>query len=707
LLSGFDEDFRASLNQFPFEGANMKIFVAVAVCTVASFCTSPRTQGQSAAHIPLGVASDWTQRHTLFPASNNPIIMSRVHRDPRWAQNWFLHHHESWWPGKRRTGGHRTSESHRDWSTALGNATFEPLFDYSFDIASQAGYGSLNTTELNGEYLATDGTLTVTAGNDIGTYSLYPGGPGQTLSPMGSFYYDNLLFPFYPTTDPPLDIDGLLFTSPSVEINIWGNGAGNYSYYDSTSGGVYGTQLNETGTIDLNVDPGGGQTFPAKYVFDVTASPSCSGDFVVLGIPAAPKAAGQANIVGYNNLYSTTNGTGYCPGTGPKMLFAYASGSGEVPASIALSLNGTQIAYIENLLTGSSYFHVLTLGTTGTNGASATAAVVPGSAGGNNAVDQRVLLSPDGGITNQGSTSAPFVTYSSNAAYVTTHSYASAGSGYLYKITNVFGGGTPAIAWRVAINAVPSSPVYDSTSNSVFFTDSEGRIDSVADTGGSPTVTYGSVVAPGATSLNPVTVDSVNEMVYATFNTNGLNALVVQEPTTLSKSYAVPVGTGSTTYTGPYGVDFNNAWYTGSGTPLLYVAGKGTGTSPTLYSVGFNASGVLNSTASSSAALTTGMGDVSPITEFYNATLGEDLLFVGVTNNCIATTQGGTAGCVMSLNITNGFPTVNASTTAIAAAGGSTAFIVDNDSNDTQASSVYYATKTGATLVKATQAGLN
>ena len=54
---------------------------------------------------------------------------------------------------------------------------------------------------------------------------------------------------------------------------------------------------------------------------------------------------------------------------------------------------------------------------------------------------------------------------------------------------------------------------------------------------------------------------------------------------------------------------------------------------------------------------------------------------MGVTDNCIATTGGGTAGCVMSLDITGGFPTVNADSTALAAAGGATGIIVDNDSS--------------------------
>ena len=51
-------------------------------------------------------------------------------------------------------------------------------------------------------------------------------------------------------------------------------------------------------SFTLNADPGGGQTYPAKFVFDVTAAPSCTNDFVVIGIPANPASGGQANILG-------------------------------------------------------------------------------------------------------------------------------------------------------------------------------------------------------------------------------------------------------------------------------------------------------------------------------------------------------------------------------------------------------------------------
>jgi hypothetical protein len=679
-------------------------FVSALMALVATPLTAAPAQ-----QAPLGIVSDWTHHHILYPDSTNHSVMARIQKDPRWLRSWNLRHPEAWWPEYARKRGEAKQVIPRDWSLSLSasppTSAFEPLFDYAFTILPETGYGSLNTTDVgNGEFLATGGNLTVTGGYDTGTYPLYPGGPGVLTSSMGAFYYDNLLYP--PSVNPQIDLDGLLFNAPGMEINIWGNSPGNYSYYDYTSAG-YGTQLNEDGTFTLNPAPGGGQTFPAKFAFDVTAAPSCTNDFLVIGIPANPASGGQANIVGVNNLYSSPGASGYCPTSGPTVKFAYASGSGQVPDSVTISLTGAQIAYVENLLTGSSYFHVLTIGTTSNEGASATAAVVPG-AGGSNAMDQRVLLSPDGGATNQSSTNSVFVNYANDTAYATTYSRARNGSGYLYKIGNVFNGSAaPTIIWSVPINAVPSTPVYDSVSNKVFFTDSNGRIDYLTDTGASPSVVYSAVLAAGDTAVNPVTVDSTNQMVYATFNSNGTNAIVVQAPTNMASTVQVPVGAANTTYAGPYEPDFNSAWYTGFGTPLMYVAGTGTGTLPTLYSVGFNGSGVMNSSAGAKAALATGTADSSPVTEYYNTSLQKDYIFVGVTNNCIATSGGGAAGCVLSLDITDGFPTINADSTALAADGGTTGIVIDNNSSLSEASSIYYATKTGAALVKATQSGLN
>jgi hypothetical protein len=689
---------------------------------------------QDVQHAPLGIVSDWAQRHVLYPESHsafgkNPEAMSAaagaISKDPRWLQQWYLRHPGAWWPKRNWPDFPSRSKQHehRDWSVALATdgtgAPFGPTFQFDYDISPETGYGVMNMEDqgVNDEgyesFLAVAGSLTVTAGDDVGTYPLYPGGPTTVTSPDGAFEYDDLVTPL---ESPPIDLEGLLFrdNATSFEINIWGNSPGNYSYYNYLPPN-YITTLTEDGSFSTSTAPGGGVTFPAKYVFSVNQAPSCANDFVVIGVPAAPASGGQANVVGVNNLYAGGAGA-LCP-TGPTVMFAYASGTGEVPASMAIARTGTEIFYIENLLTGSSYFHALTLGTTGTNGTSATDAVLPGASGGNNALDQTVLLSPDGGVTNQSSTNSPFVVYgltdATDFAYVTTYGVADsgssvlgAGSGYLYKITNIYNG-TPTIAWSVAINAIPSAPVYDLNTNKVFFTDSNGRIDYVLDSGSSPTVTYGPVVAVDATSENPVVIDNANAMVYASFNSNGSNAVVVQAPESLASYVSAAVGSVSTLYTSPYDPQFNNAFYTGSGTPLLYIAGTGTGSLPTLYSVGFNASGVMNSSANSTtAALATGMADSAPVTEFYNSTQGKDYLFASVTNNCVATTTGGSAGCIMSLDITSGFPTVNASTVALAATGGTTGIIVDNNSSATQASSVYFGTKTGATLVKATQSAL-
>ena len=129
------------------------------------------------------------------------------------------------------------------------------------------------------------------------------------------------------------------------KINIWSNAANSYEFDDWT-GTAYTNDTTGTG-FTLTEAPGGGQTFPAKYVFDVTAAPSCANDFVVLGIPANPSSGGQANIVGVNNLYSGTAGA-LCS-TGPTVKFAYASGTGQVPASVVLSQTGnTNCLYRES-----------------------------------------------------------------------------------------------------------------------------------------------------------------------------------------------------------------------------------------------------------------------------------------------------------------------------------------------------------------------
>lgn len=96
------------------------------------------------------------------------------------------------------------------------------LYDITFnDGSGNAGSGQIDVELANNIYYAASGSLTVTAGQAIGNWSLYTAGgyasyPNHLTSPAGAFYYNNAVYvtgqnPQYPTANPLLDENGLLF----------------------------------------------------------------------------------------------------------------------------------------------------------------------------------------------------------------------------------------------------------------------------------------------------------------------------------------------------------------------------------------------------------------------------------------------------------------------------------------------------------------
>jgi hypothetical protein len=454
---------------------------------------------------------------------------------------------------------------------------------------------------------------------------------------------------------------------------------------------------------------GGRISGPAKFVFDVTAAPSCTNDFIVTGI-AVNGSATQANIIGLNRLYTNPAGTGFCAGTGPSVMFAYNVGAAQIPSLVALSLNGQKIAISDNNVTaGTSNFHILQFKTGAGNGTSATAPAVPGT--GNTAVDIKLPLAG-------GSTTGPFVDYAHDVAYVTTNGTTVS---VVHKFSGVFNG-TPAEittgGWPATIPGNPgvSTPVYDNVSRHVFATDGTGHIDYVDDSV-SPAVVHSgtfSFASAGITAA-PVVVDSSRQKIYAfAGNNGGTMAVAAQADTNLTAGSKVVVNVGDNSTNTVLEGDFNNAYYTGGafGTAFLYVAGNdGTNTHrAALYNIGFDSTFKLNATTANGALLlsvgNTNNVIASPITEFYNSRLARDFIFVSVSDAC--TTGGGglpTAGCIRSLDITSGFP-ANANTVVLAASGGTGTITVDNNNVAAEASSVYYTSQSGNDIVKATQAAL-
>jgi hypothetical protein len=458
-------------------------------------------------------------------------------------------------------------------------------------------------------------------------------------------------------------------------------------------------------SYSLNNGSGGTIAMPAKYSFDVNAVPSCTNDFVVTGVNIAGSAT-QANLIGLNSLYNTPAGNGLCAGTAPTLMFAYNIGPGVLNSYIALSLDGTKVAFNENN-GASSFFHILKFAKGAGNGTSAAAAVKPGV--GNTAVDVKLAIAG-------GTSTAPYVDYGADVAYVTTS------DNRVHKFTGVFlgtptevtaaGTGWPAVSTVTGL----STPVFDGVSRHVFYVDSANGGINYVDDSVVPAVLHENLFpfAPGLSTSAPVMIDSTNQKVYAfSSNTNGVNAVVGQADTNLSLASQVTVSVGLAT--GNLQVlpgDFDEDYYNGvAASARLYVVGNDSSGNriPALFGIGFNAAMKMNNVTSDGPLLLT-RGTVagvsaSTVTAFFNPTQNKQFLFVSVTNNCSTAIAG---GCIRSLDVSgNTFPTAGTVNNVVfAAAGGTTSISVDNTSLSAGAASVYYMTLTGKTLVKATQAGL-
>ena len=115
---------------------------------------------------------------------------------------------------------------------------------------------------------------------------------------------------------------------------------------------------------DWSISLGGGSTapamYPAKFTFDVNATPTCATDFDSCFPVNVAGSGTQPNIVAFNNLYSGTTPTnGICNRTSPQAgdngisattFWSYniTAAGGVVATSPALSLDGTKVAFVES-----------------------------------------------------------------------------------------------------------------------------------------------------------------------------------------------------------------------------------------------------------------------------------------------------------------------------------------------------------------------
>jgi hypothetical protein len=502
---------------------------------------------------------------------------------------------------------------------------------------------------------------------------------------------------------------------------------------------------------------GAGQE-PAKFGFDVSAAPNCTVDYVafttsLVGSSTAP------SIVGFDELYSTQGSVGgFCNQNGPSVKWAYNTNpagdtTGTTLTSAAISLDGTKVAFVESRTNanGGAILHILNWkpGAGATVQGTIAAPAVPDTilaAGQNwttncpaaNSCISNIILSGAQPDTN----SPPFVDYVADVIYVGDD------NGVLHKITGVFLGTPVEVvtgSWPVTVHTgfVLTGPIFDLTSRNIFVGDSSGRLSFVKEVGsavgacfsGSPPC-LGSVNAPlGGSLVDSPIVDSSSGRVLVFDGTDANNGSAYQFDTGLTVASKITVniggsGAGSNLYSGT----FDDAYFSaGPASGHLYTCGKDPANTdrPAIYQLGFNGSGVLNTSAGTPLVNLVSADGVacSPVTELKNGTT--DRIFFSVTNSSFAPfiilgiNLGGNAtgcsgnGCVMSIALGGAWPPAT-TTAGIPASGGSSGIVVDNVGAGAQESSLYYtylsASTTGVTCngttgvgcaVKATQSGLN
>lgn len=518
------------------------------------------------------------------------------------------------------------------------------------------------------------------------------------------------------------------------------------------------TPKNRGMKIDWSIPLGAGivapNMFPAKYSFDINATPSCANDYVVFGLNVAGATPGQANLVGVNNLYSGANPR-LCAAN-PTVNWAYngSTAGGSVLTSPVISLDGKRIAYVESTA-GSTIFHVLTW--KAGQGTSATAAATPtlnGACTGTvpaptSSCLKSILLSAAATDT----LSSPWVDYQTDKAFVGTD------DGKIYRISCVFAcaiNTQPAVDWVFTLPvagtggaaAKPNGPVYDFPSGRLFVGDQLGELWVINASGASPSLNAGPVMigGGGCTTTNPpgrtgapapctanggsfgipdsVILDSsgVSQRIFAfsgNDGTAGASAVVAQVRMDLTGLVRAHVGLGSVgnntsnvdLHTGAFDNDYFGPTPTNG---QLFVCGTiSADTSAAFYWIGFTSYPVMNSTPTGTIARGTTAGNpCTPITEIFNPNVN----FGGGDHDIVISGVVGAApnGVLRTDDISTGV--ITGTLSGVNYPGGISGIIFDNVNAGGQASSVYFSTLTTSNVgtcggnrcaVKLTQLGLN
>ncbi len=434
----------------------------------------------------------------------------------------------------------------------------------------------------------------------------------------------------------------------------------------------------------------GGQ-YPAKFNF-MTTTASCS-DYVVFPTGAVGSAS-HATIVAFNSVYSG------CPlfsGGLPVVYWAYNTGSGyTATTSPTISLDGTQVAFVQTNGTTASLVLLKMTASGGTVGAPITpTSVVVGS--------YRTCTVPCYTSISLGANdtaSAPFYVFgTADTLYVGDN------TGKVHEVTGAFLGnptldpaGWPATASTTTAPAL-TSPVYDSGgSNRIFVTDTGGYLHSFTVAAPGTVTTSGRLENNTTNVFEPPVVDSSAEKVYAFVGYSG-DPGHTGNPSYINIFPAAALGqagsgAGGTDYgTGVYFSNggthnpntsfmrigsFDNLYYEGTGnTGNLYVCENGVVYQVPLATV---ATTVVVNTYSTPVTTPGTASACAPVTEFLGTKVATTLsAAITTTGQTVITVTAGT-------NIANGdFLQIDSEIMQVSSGGGTTSLTVTRGQQGTSA----------------------
>ncbi len=710
----------------------------------------------------VGLVTDWTSRHLVFSPPSSPLAATQVGQDPRYWQQWARRNMHPVIPASTTDpfaskpaeetsadateaespdafGGFPNGKKNgmeKDWSVqmgataAMGDLNYPAKYSFSTTTALCSDWVVYNTgTAPTGTSTPATGSFTIStdpSGWTTGTVSvtISQGATTQTYTFTTSTTNtaNQVLYTksgFLGTATREDDAAGDLEAAIDNNQGDCATTNGGFGMY---SGDCYGTNTTTNALVSATVT-GNVVTLTALTAgtggntIAISASPSA--DITVSGadLSGGTNGAPIATVIAYNNIYTGTpvGGGGAAPcGTAantPKVAFAYSTG-GTVTTSPTISLDGTQIAFVQNTAAGAAQLVMIKVSTSSGGTYTVPAALNTASSAANYRSGctvpcmYAITFATDGG--NQGS--------DGNAAsgsggssiwedYAFDNAYVGDDNGYVHKFTGVFTGAPVEAAspWPVALtgatstnNSYPTtSPVFDESRNVLYIGDFGGRVDWINTTTGA--VTSSTAIGSDTNDLyDAPLVDpsaGANGFLYQTSVRNGAASAVVQFAGKFASGNggtSVTVGTiasGGLIYTGT----FDNLYYTGAATGHLYVCSANTtGGHVNLFEIPITtATNALGTVVSLTTALTGAAGDTcSSVTEAYTGSV--DYIYTAVTNGGSPAACGG-RGCVIAFNATAALTAASTDSGAAYFPGGASGIIIDNFTGATGASQIYFS----------------